>query len=201
MLDTNKKDGVVGEASFLLLGLSGIHHSADPIRVGHKAQGPVEPENPGLRIQSDIPNAFVHELLHQPLHHGPPQPDPLKRGVHHHVPYDRVEHAVAGGSGERHRPLRLGVLHPEQRVRVLERDPDLLRVPLREPDRHEDLVEVVQVQVRDRAVEEEAAGVEVLVGDRVLVGWRMPGNGDVLRRSGGGGCEAERRERSGDCAT
>lgn len=149
----------------LPFGFSGVHHSPDPIRIRHKAQGPVKPEYPGLRIQSNITNPLRHQLLHQPLHHRLPQPQPLKRGVHHHVPYDRVENAVPCRPSERHRPLRLPVLHPQQSVGVLQRRSDLIRVPLRKPDRHEDLVEVVQVELRDRAVEEEASGVQVLVGD------------------------------------
>ncbi|KAM1124310.1 hypothetical protein ACFX2B_039252 [Malus domestica] len=49
----------------------------------------------------------------------------------------------------------------EQRVCVLLRHPDLVRVPLQKPDGHEHLVEVVQVEPRDRAVKVEALGVEI----------------------------------------
>lgn len=114
-----------------------VHHSTNPIRIRNKTQRPIEPQNPGLRVQRNVTDPFTQELFHQPLHHRLAQPDPLERRVNHHVPDDGVEHAVPCGPREGHRPLRLPVLHPQQRVGVLQRDPDLFGVPLREPDRHE----------------------------------------------------------------
>lgn len=53
---------------------------------------------------------------------------------------------------------------------MLERELYLLRVALREPDRHERGVEVVEVEVVDRAAEDEASGLQGLVGDGVVGG-------------------------------
>ncbi|KAF7827915.1 basic leucine zipper 43-like [Senna tora] len=117
----------------------------------------------GLLCHGHDPSPY--QPLDEPLHHRLPQPDPLERRVHHHVPYDGVEHAVARRPRERHRLLRLLVLHPQQRVRVLQRPPDLLRIAPRKPYRHEDGIQLVQVQILGRAAEDEAAGLQGFVGD------------------------------------
>ncbi|GER43829.1 Rab geranylgeranyltransferase alpha subunit [Striga asiatica] len=147
--------------------LPGINHPLYPIRVGHEPEWAVKPEHSGLRIERDVGNPLIQELRQQPLHDGLPEADPLVAGVHHHVPYDGVEHPVSGRPRERHRPPRLLVLHPQHRVGVVQGQPDLLRVAPGEPDGGEDGVEVVQVEILGAAVECEAAGGEGIVGDRV----------------------------------
>ncbi|KAK2978479.1 hypothetical protein RJ640_003233 [Escallonia rubra] len=117
--------------------------------------------------------------------------------IHHHVPDDRVEHPVPHRPGERHRPFRLLVLVPQQRVGVLQGEPDLVGVAPGEPHGHEDGVEVVEVEVLDRAAEGEALGLEGLVGDCVLGFDRWVGR--YVDVSGVGCSEAEgRTERDGD---
>lgn len=132
-----------GNVSKCLVSLSGIHHTSDPIRIRNKPERSVKPENSGLRIESNVGDAFLQQLLQQPLHHRLPQPYPLERRLHHHVPYDRVEYSVPRRPRERHRPLRLPVLNPQHRLRVLQRHSDLLRVTLREPYGHEYGIQVV----------------------------------------------------------
>lgn len=78
--------------------------------------------------------------------------------------------------------MGLLVLHPKEQVWVLRCHFNLLWVPPRELDHHEDGVEVVQIDVEDGAVEKEATGFEVRVGDGVVIG-------DSHHYSGGGGDE------------
>ncbi|CAL5350007.1 unnamed protein product [Camellia sinensis] len=125
---------------------------------------------------------------------GLPQTNPLERWVHHHIPYDGVKHPIPRSPSKRHRLLRLLVLDPNQRIGVFKRYSDLVRVTPREPDRHEDGVEMVDVEVGGRAPEVESSGFEIAVGDGVVVvvvdGRELSRNGDVPGGFGGGETES-----------
>lgn len=74
---------------------------------------------------------------------------------------------------------------------MLQRDPDLTRIALGESDGGEDGIQLVEVEVGEGAVEDEASGFEVFVGDAVggIGRGRLGGNGDgdAPRMRGGDG--------------